>query len=319
MEWKSIVNLVQTVINAIQNTAKFVVVDIRRISKQTFSVKVTNPQDKVEVSGSVKVSNQPDLEKKIKDIALAIRELKKPLAALKKVDINNFPKPQPFPKFPEFPKEFRVTNPQTEVTIKNMQQFVNAVDKIVTQISELDLKPVVKVEAPVVNVPEQKAPVVNVPAPVVNVEKPDLSDIHEIIEFLEEIGPKKPLAVRLSDGGKFYKALEKMAEIYAGQEVSVFQSVDGGSGRAMLNARNELKTTISDTWDANDVERVSSSLTYFGEETADAAWRVRKVTKDGTITSIRHATARNNPDVASYEDAWTARVDLEYGYAREAL
>ena len=317
MEWKNTVNLFQSIVNAIQNTAKFFVLELRRLSKQTFSVKVTNPQTKVEVSGAVKVSNQPDLEKKIKDIALAVRELKKPLAALKKIDINNFPKQQPFPKFPEFPKEFRVTNPQTDVKITNMGDFIKAVDKLVTQISELDLKPVVNVTAPVVNVPEQKAPVVNVPAPVVNVEKPDLSDIKAIVTFLEEIGVKKPLAVRLSDGQKFYKALEKMAEIYAGQEVSVFQGPSGDGGRGVLNKYNELKVTVNDTWDANDIEKVDANTTYFGEETVDRAWRVRKVTKSGTITQLRHATIVNNPTIDNYVDAWDNRATLEYGYANQ--
>lgn len=319
MEWKAIVNLVQTVITSIQNTGIMLGKEMRRISKTTFSVKVTNPQTKVEVAGAVKVTNQPDLEKKIKDIALAVRELKKPLAALKKIDINNFPKPQPFPKFPEFPKSFSVSNFPKEMKINNMGDFIKAVDKLVTQISELDLKPIVNVAAPVVNVPEQKAPVVNVAAPVINVEKPDLSDIHAIQEFLEAISVNKPLAVRLSDGKKFYKALEKMGEIYTGTNFSSFMDSEGGEGRAMLNSRHEVKVTTSDTWDANDVEKVDANVTYFGEETADSVWRVRKVVKDGTITSIRHASLRNNPDIEGYEAAWTARADLDYGYAREAL
>lgn len=289
------------------------------MSKTTLNVKVSNPQTKVQVTGDVKVTNQKDVSDQVKNIALAIRELKKPLAALKKVSVENFPKQQPFPKFPEFPKSISVSNLPKETKISNMQEFVTAVNKIVNAIDKLDLKPNVNVEAPRVDIP---APIVNVPeqkAPIVNVEKPDLSDIKAIVDFLKEISETKPLAVRLSDGKKFYKALEKMAEIYAGSTFSAFQSIGGRDGRAQLNARNEVRVTVSDTWDANDVDRVNTSLTYFGEETADGTWRVRKVTKTGTITSIRHATIRNNDSYTGYEAAWEARADLDYGYAREAL
>lgn len=320
MRYEQIVQFVQSIINSVQNTGIASVKEIERFfRKETISVKVTNPQGKVKVTGDVKVTNQQDVEKQIKNIALAIRELKKPLAALKKVEVTNMLKPQPFPKFPDFPKSFKVDNFPTETKISNMREFVAAVNKIVNAIDKLDLKPEVNVAAPVVNVP---APVVNVPeqkAPVVNVEKPDLSDIKEIVTFLKEVSETKPLAVRLSDGKKFYKALEKMADIYAGSSFSAFQTVGGRDGRAQLNARNEVKVTISDTWDTNDVDRVNTRQTYFGEETSDGLWRVRKVTKDGTLTSIRHATKRNNNSYDSYEAAWADRADLDYGYAREAL
>lgn len=315
MDWKAIVNLTQSVINSIQNTAVFCMKEVRRISKQTFSVKITNPQDRVEVSGVVKVSNQKPLEDQIRNIALAVRELKKPLAALKKIEVSNMVAPTKIPDFPEFPKGFKVTN---------MTEFIKAVEDICDDIKKLKFEPKINIPAPVVNVPEQKAPVVNVPAPVVNVqapvvniEKPDLSDIHAIIEFLEKISSSKPLAVRLSDGRKFYKALEKMAEIYAGTEFSAFMTPTGDGGRGVLNKYNELRVTVNDTWDANDIEKVDANLTYFGEETIDGAWRVRRVTKSGTLTALRHATLVNNPGIESYEEAWIQRATLEYGYARE--
>lgn len=323
MKYETILKLVQSVIDSFTNVAVAHLNGLKAyLSKSVFSVKITNPTTKMKVEGDVKVSNMPPLLKAIGGIPIAINSLKKAVIANKSVIITNLKDI----KFPEFPKKIEVSNPQKEVKITNMSEFIQAVEKIAEFLAKVKYDPrievnptPVNVKAPVVNV---AAPIVNVPeqkAPIVNVEKPDFSDIKKLMTFFEGLNAKNPLAVQLSDGKKYYKALEKMAEIYAGSSFSAFQDPTGADARAMVNARNEVRTTISDTWDANDVDRVSTTLTYFGEETADATWRVRKVTKTGTITSIRHATLRNNPSIEGYEAAWTARADLEYGYAREAL
>ena len=137
------------------------------------------------------------------------------------------------------------------------------------------------------------------------------------MKFLQTLDAKHPLPVRLSDGKSFYKALERMADIYAGSSASSFQNSDGSEGRGMLNRHSEVKVTVNDTWDANDIDKASSTVTYFGEQTIDGDWRVRKVTKSGTLTSIRHATSRNNNLITSYTQAWDDRTTLEYGYANE--
>lgn len=323
MKYETILKLVQSVIDSFTNVAVAHFNGLKKLlTTSVFSVKVTNPTTKMKVEGEVKVSNVPLIVKAVGGVVLAINSLKKAVIANKSVMITNFKDI----KFPEFPKKIEVSNQPTEMKVSNMKEFITAVEKIAEFLAKVKYDPrievnptPVNVKAPIVNV---EAPVVNVPKqdpPIVNVEKPDLSDIKKLLKFFEEINAKKPLAVRLSDGAKYYKALEKMAEIYAGSSFSAFQDPSGGDGRAMLNARNEVKVTIADTWDANDVDRVSSTLTRFGEETADGIWRVREVTKTGTITSIRHATKRNNPDVESYEAAWTDRENLTYGYAREAL
>lgn len=323
MKYEQILKLVQSVIDSITNVAVAHFNGLKKLLQTSvFKVRVVNPATKIKVEGEVRVSNTQPLIKAIGGVVLAINGLKKPLMAKKDVVVSNFKDL----KFPEFPKKIEVSNPQKEVKITNMKEFTDAVEKIAeflakvkydprieVKASDVKIKPpVVNVEAPIVNVPQQ-------PAPIVNVEKPDLSDIKKLMAFFEKVSAKNPLAVRLSDGAKYYKALERMADIYAGSSFHAFQDPTGGDARAMVNARNELKVTISDTWDANDVDRVSSTLTRFGEETADGVWRVREVTKTGTITSIRHATSRNNPTIEGYEAAWADRENLTYGYAREAL
>ena len=320
MKYETILKLVQSIIDSFKNIAVAHLNGLKAfLSKNTFSVKVTNPTTKVKVDGEVKVSNLQPVIKALGGIVLAINGLKKPLMAKKDVSVANFSdlKFPKMPEMPEFPKEMKVSN---------MDEFTDAVEKVAEFVAKIkydpriEVKPAdVKLKAPIVNV---EAPIINVPqqpAPIVNVEKPDLSDIKKLMKFFEDISAKNPLSVRLSDGQKYYKALEKMAEIYAGSSFSAFQDSTGADARAMTNARSEVKVTISDTWDANDVDRVSSTLTRFGEETADGVWRVREVTKTGTITSIRHATSRNNPTIEGYEAAWADRENLTYGYAREAL
>lgn len=320
MKYETILKLVQSVIDSFTNVAVAHLNGLKTyLSKTVFSVKVTNPATKMKVEGEVKVSNTQPLLKALGGIVLAINGLKKPMMADKKVEVSNFKdiKFPEMPKMPEHPKEMKISN---------MKEFTDAVEKVAEFVAKIkydpriEVKPAdVHVKAPVVNV---AAPVVNVPEqkpPVVNVEKPDLSDIKKLMIFFEGLNAKNPLAVQLSDGKKYYKALEKMAEIYAGSSFSAFQDSEGNDARALTNHRNELLVTTSDTWDANDVDKVSDTLTYFGEETANGTWRVRKVTKSGTITSIRHATKRNNESLDSYEAAWTDRENLDYGYAREAL
>lgn len=323
MKYETILKLVQSIIDSFTNVAVAHFNGLKKLLlNSTFKVKVINPQTKVKVEGDVKVSNLQGLLKAIGGIPLAINALKKAVVENKSVMITNLKDI----KFPEFPKKIEVSNQPKEMKVSNMKEFITAVEKIAEFLAKVKYDPrievnptPVNVKAPIVNV---EAPVVNVPqqpAPIVNVEKPDLSDIKKLLKFFEEISAKKPMAVRLSDGAKYYKALEKMAEIYAGSTFSAFQDSTGGDARATVNGRNEVRVTIADTWDANDVDRVSSTLTRFGEETADGVWRVREVTKTGTITSIRHATSRNNPDIVGYEAAWADRENLTYGYAREAL
>jgi hypothetical protein len=151
---KEITALVQTIIESVKNTGIFIVRELRKIAGSTFSVKVTNPQEKVEVSGTV-VIDQKEVINQLKNNALAIRELKKPIMA--------------------------------------------------------------------------------------------------------------------------YKTL---------------------------------------VWEINDVE--SGKTEYFGEETSDGVWRIRKSEKEKDVLHWRYATVKNNRTIMSYETAWEKRKSLNYGPVREA-
>lgn len=306
--------LVQTIITSIQNTGISAVRTLNKtITTHTYQVVVKNPVKKVEVEGAVKITNPTSN----KDVIITLKELKKALLPLKSIKVENFPKPLPFPKFPEFPKKIEVSNLKDTTEVSNLNVIVTALGTLEKEIKKLKLDPKIQVEAPVI-----PAPVVTVektPSPTVNVAAPDLSEFKRIMAFLESLDAKHPLAVRLSDGKAFYKAIDRLGELYTANTEPPFQDIRNQSARPMVNRNGELQVTISDTWDGNDVDKASSTVTYAGEESVDGKWRVRKITKSGNITSIRHATIRNNPDYTSYEDAWADRTSLTFDYAREAL
>jgi hypothetical protein len=324
MEYKQALALVQSVIDTVTNTAAAVIVALKDFgSKNIFKVNVTNPVTKMDVEGRVEVTNTKEIENQLKNNALAIRELKKPIESEKKVRVSNFSDIK-FPKFPrfEFPKTFSVSNFPKDIRVSNLKDLVPALKKMADNIEKMDVRPEVRVEAPVVNV---EPPVVNIPKqdpPVVNVEAPDLSELTKILEFFNSLGAKKPLPVRLSDGQKFYKALERMAEIYAGSSFSAFRDVSGNDGRGILNKNNELLVTTSDTWSLNEVDtQQNGNLTYLGEETIDGRWRITRVQRVGQYNTMNYATIKNNPSAAEYDfpTAWTNHETLDYGRVSEAL
>jgi len=280
-------------------------------------VKIQNPQKTIGVTGSVKVTNQADVEKQIKNIALAIRELQKPLKNLKEVKVNNFPVAERFPKFPAFPTSFKVDNQPTEMKMSNVKEILIALQKLENSISELKLNPEIKVAAPVINVPKAEAPVVNVKAPIINVEKPDLSDITKIIEFLTKLTSTNPLPVRLSDGKKFYNALQHMADIYAGSSFSAFQDATGVEARAMVDRNNNLLTTVNDTWGLNHSEEIADT-TYLGKQSVSGEYRIIKIVDINGFQTLTYASIRNNQNTITYNDAWQNRGSLQYGFIMDA-
>lgn len=83
----SIVNLAQSVIDSIKNISVASVKELKKfLSETTLNVEVKNPQEKVEVTGEVTV-NQEGIERQLKNIALSIRELRKPLISSKEQEV----------------------------------------------------------------------------------------------------------------------------------------------------------------------------------------------------------------------------------------
>jgi hypothetical protein len=318
--YKVISTMVKSIIDSIQTTGissvKVMVNKVESVAtslkSHTFHVKTVNPQKELSVKGEVKVTNPVSLSETnslIKNLASAFIEFKFP----DQIKVTNFPEAKPFPK------EIKVSNLSSKTEVVNLNVLVDELGKLQKVVKGLDIRPVVNIpetKPPVVNIPETKPPIVNV-----HEKEVDLSGIKQLSELIESltVSAKKSLSVRLSDGKSFYQALERMGDIYASSNSSGFQYVDGGEARPVVNRNHELQVTTSETWDFNDSDKFSTAVTYFGEESVVGKWRVRKVIKNGTITSVRHATQRNNPTVLDYDSAWGNRVDLTYELASKAL
>jgi len=318
--YETITKLANEFIKSIQNTGVFVVKSANKkadelkkiLSSNTFSVMVKNPQKKVDVKGTVVVGNQSKLEKKIDKLEKAISKISDILPSLKEVEITNHK---------SFPKSVKVSNLSDKTRVQNLNVVVDALDEVKKVVSKLKLDPQIKVSAPKIPAPVVK--IAKQPAPVVKIQEKevDLSALNDLTDFWQSLtkSAKKSISVRLSDGKKFYKAMDKMIEVATANNSSHFRYYTGGEARPIVNKNDELQVTVNDTWEVNDTQRVSNVLTYFGEESVDEKWRVRKVTKSGTLTAIRHATIKNNSSIEGYDEAWVERTSLEYGLVREAL
>lgn len=314
MPYKTILQFVQSVIDSVQNTGIYIVKNLQQLQGKTYNVKVINPQEKVTVAGKVEV-DQTKVIAQVRNTTSAIRTLRETVKTLKEVSVKNFPV---YPKFPEikFPTTIGINNLPKETKISNFEELSTQFVKITNAIERLKIVPKVEVKSPTVTV---KAPIVNIPEqpkPIVNVLPPDLSKLTEIIEFFNSLGVKNPLPVRLSDGKRFYTALEKMAEIYAGSSFSAFQDNQGNDSRAMINRDHNIQVVSTDTWITSEVY-TSGEYSYVCQETRDGEWRILRIISTAEYTPMRFATPVNNPTITSYGQAIADYANLEYGRISE--
>lgn len=318
MDFNFIQDILKRIIAAIENSAVASVRAVNQtITSHLYRVEVINPQTKVEIAkGTVIVGNQKNLEEEVKKVKVVLDTIQKFLPELKEITVKN---PTKIPEYPRFPNEMKVNN-LGDIPATDLTSVVVAVGELQKIVAKLKFNPEIKVAAPVipapvVNIPEAKAPVVKVEAT-----KVDLSALLELKTFFSKLigNPKTPLPVQLSDGKKFYKALDEIVQAVS-RSVSPFVTVDGDETRAKVNRRSELQVTSSETWDFNNQEEVSAALVYYGEENVDASWRIRRRTKSGKVITIGYAMLKNNPSVADYPAAWSDRQNLVYGRISEVL
>jgi hypothetical protein len=307
MDFKIIKEIVTQIINAIQNTGVALGKSINQtLQTKTFPVEVKNPVKDVSVKGEVKVTNLVLLNetnlllKKLKDVVISYK-------APTTIEVKNFPK---YPEFPKFPTKMEVTNIPNISFEKDLNVVVTALGEIKKKISDLKLDPKIQVDAPIV-----PAPIVNVPSqkpPVVNVEKPDMTPIKELVEFWQSLteSAKKSISVRLTDGTKFYKAVDKMVEIATSRNASPFVSSTGDEIRARVNDRGQLETTTTEIWGTNNYFS-NAGTEYLGQEDVNGNWVIKKVVTDGNEKIHTYATNTNNASVI-YEDAWENKTTLVY-------
>lgn len=235
--------------------------------------------------------------------------------------------------FPEVQK-VELTNPPVQPEVQKVE-VINAQDQ----------KPVVfpdiqRVE--VINTPEQKEIVFP------NVQKVELINPAKEINIPVGKGnspktadPEEYVPVRLTDGKKFYRALEdayvaasassdKLVHLTDGNQKT--QIVDSGGeqvtvtgGKLDVNASIDttgLATSANqnpaDAYTTNDIDEATTTVTYIGMETSSGSWYVKKIDTT-TDTSFGHATITNNASYLTYTTAWAARTLLTYNNFKDAL
>lgn len=309
--------------NLIENTAR---ASVKAIIQSTFKVKVENDNFDVNVKnmpetftvkGSVDVENMADYTEVFMDLERSIGALKPLLKALDKdpkVSVSNL-------KDIKFPSKIEISNPQKKIEITNfdaiykeLKNISKALNQLPTDYPKFPDFP----KFPEIKFPDTKAPVVNVPAFPKEITVKDLQKLIKLAEKLTAGKPKDPIAVRLSNGKEFYEALTEVYTTGGGGQVP-FTYYAGGRESALISNKREQVVVSSERFVNNDVDDVSESLTYIGQENSDGDWQIMRVTESSTVTSFRYATIKNNSTKKTYTGAWNARASLSYGKVSEAL
>jgi hypothetical protein len=68
---------------------------------------------------------------------------------------------------------------------------------------------------------------------------------------------------------------------------------------------------LLDSFETNDVEKVSNTFTYNGQEDKSGTWCIQSI-DSSSGASLRYATILNNPSYTNYAAAWAARASLTY-------
>jgi len=151
------------------------------------------------------------------------------------------------------------------VNVDHLKELIQVIIKLMEVIGSIEFRPhithdvnIPEIKVPDVIVPEIKVPSVYVPEPRVTVNPSDVHiNVQGIIDALENLKflsdrPNKPLSVRMSDGNKFVKAIEKLKEstdnlgvVYAGQSGITIDEIRGiGLGlSSTIGSGNRTVTT----------------------------------------------------------------------------
>jgi len=319
MTYQFVLDITNRIIKTIENVAIVGVKTLRNtIITHTYPVKVTNPVSKVDVKGTVIVANQSKVEQEIKKTLQLLQEIKKVLPSLKDVSVGNFPK---YPEFPKYPTEIKVSNLKNTTEITNWGEILKSISNLEKSVEKLKLNPKISVEspvipAPIVNVPKQEAPHITLNEKEVDL-KPVQKAIDDLTKVWETFSARNPLAVRLSDGKAFYKAIDRLSESIANNS-SPFQTSTGADARPYVDENSNIVVTTNDTWGLNNTEEITDTK-YLGKENVGGKYQIIRIITDGDAKDLKYATIRNNPNIGDYTEAWAERTSLDYGLVSETF
>lgn len=199
--------------------------------------------------------------------------------------------------------EVFIKNPVKSVAISNVYEINKELGKLQKLVQALKLDPKIvipEIKLPTINIPQSKAEV-----------------ILDRRETLMGDDPEKYIAVRLTNGKKFYEALEDFS-IRASNASAAYVNKDGIKTQGMVDSQNNVLTSQSDRFGLNHTYK-SGGTTYLGQEDIEENWIVQKIVKSGGTITMTYATKKNNTTINAYTYAWSHRADLEYGRYSEAF
>jgi len=130
------------------------------------------------------------------------------------------------------------------------------------KIEEIEINPVVNVEAPVVNIPDPVAPIVNIPQqqpPIIDIDTDGLIDALKPLRLLSR-DPNKPITVRMSDGRSFIDAIASVLKDNGERLATVVSTSYGLTKDEYKAAQRELYDAATATNDSVTVANTSTAV-----------------------------------------------------------
>jgi len=149
----------------------------------------------------------------------------------------------------------------------------------------------------------------------------EINDIYTLLGVLRKegldvnvtnISPKKPLAVRLTDGRNFYKAISTAV---ASGSMASFRDVNDSNKRALVDADGHVQVDVVTSPETNYATQLddtsTANVTYVGTAvigsiTSGSVWRIRRLDE----TSGMVITWADGDD--SFNNIWDDRTSLSY-------
>lgn len=259
---------------------------------------ITNGLDSVTIkSGEVEITNFDEVKLHLRsELSLLLKPIVNAISGIK------------FPEFPEIPK------PLSEIKITNLCEIEKAESVSVSNLSDLyecfeELAESIKgcmnvvIPEPIVNVsvPTQLPPIVNVP-------EIDFSPLLRMLDPLKYLSDRadKPIAVRMSDGHKFMKAVKQIVDAQDKMAFAVSNStgMDKGDFQTAIRTVDDILAQYR-VVDKDD----DASPNYYGFVDSIGNWYILKETVSAGADTYRYCKGGSD-----YSTNWTNRASLTYDY-----
>lgn len=291
----------------IENTA---IATVKVLKEHTYSVfilnngiKINNFPKEQKIKGAVQITNYPNIKREIDKLTKEIGSVKKAVENVKyptEIIVKNI-KDTPVP---ETYSKVTVENPVNEVSVKDLKNIENRLLELNKAINKLPTSYPAFPKIPEIKIPRFP-------------EEMRISNFPKVRESedIRTTDPKKYVPVRLTDGKKFYEAIQ---EVIAGASSNYsFRRSDGTKVRATVNDNDVIQVEVINPTESTlqiydptveyqiADEDTAGTTKYFGFTKADGAWYILK--QDTTAGTYRYVKGTADYDFAG-------RTSLTYDY-----